>query len=117
MKKKLNVIVDAHEVAPKQDGGGFNARPDLKGLVQSVSQSMKVATLQIDVDTLATELKDCYTSIVGAIENLHNEDSKIKIDNIEFTLSIDTEGKISLLSAVEGKNTTKAGIKFNLSYK
>ena len=80
-------------------------------LIKSIGKSVN-----IQVDVLSNEVVSAIEKIRDIISNIPKNDH-ISVESVTFTLSVDSNGKISLLSATSASASTTSGLTFTLSCK
>ena len=103
---KIRVLVEA----PLAEGDEFS-RIALDEVVRRVAAKQ----VQIPTEVLAKELSEVFARLNEALTPLLESTTPLCIDKVSFSLGIDAQGKLSLLSAVSSSLGTSVGLTFTLS--
>ena len=90
-----------------------NARPNLDGVVSSVIGR----SINIEIETLKQNISKVYFDILSIVDELPEPNKPYNLDSISFTITIDSEGKATLLSTVSTGIKSQTGITFTVSKK
>lgn len=111
-KKKISILTDVvnESTNQKNEEESLNAIPSLGEIMGKA----KYAAIEVDTETLTKNIIECYDSFVEVASKLKNRSDAVKIDSIQFTISISSSGQASLLSAISVNSQSNTGITFNL---
>jgi hypothetical protein len=70
--------------------------------------------IDVNIETIKNELKKTLTNVFEILEDIPLESKNFKIAEIDFTLSIDTKGEISLVSVVKSSVSGQTGINLKI---
>ncbi len=104
--KKIRVMVDDKLV----DSSMF-ARAPVENFVRNAVGNI----IEVDTNILVKEMSAYYSTIVDSLSQLPKNSDKFNLDNVSFTLGIDSSGKVSLISTLSGSAKVQMGLTFNLS--
>ena len=111
--KTIRVLVDADPAVQNEDDSVKQSRTTLSSLVAKVKQS----AIEINTEALSNGLQEIYTGLVEAVTSLQALNNEVEIDNIQFSIGIDSSGQVSLLSTVSASTQFKTGISFTVRFK
>jgi hypothetical protein len=110
MKNRIRVTTDvSNEICDEFR----NARPNLDGLLPSILSR----SINIEIETLKQDISKVYSDILKIVDELPEPSKPYSLDSISFTITIDSEGKASLLSTVSTGFKSQTGITFTVSKK
>ena len=70
--------------------------------------------VDIPINVLAGQLSKCVEDVRKVLASVAVTEGKTRLKSVEFSLGIDSDGKVSLLSTVSGSIATKTALKFTL---
>jgi hypothetical protein len=108
--KTIRVIVDE---ARGGKGDTRNALPDLQQMLAKPAQK----TVEVEASALRQSISLIYDDVVDMINNIPDKDRRFELESVSFSVVIDSEGKVSLFSAVSGSLKTQTGLTFLISRK
>ena len=108
---KIKVIVDQN--APNEGETVKGARSMLENLVDKVKQT----SIEVDANALVDQVENIYTALADSISRLQSVNENVEIEDVQFTIGIDSTGQASLVSTVGLSTQTKTGITFKIKPK
>ena len=108
---KIKVIVDQN--APNEGENVKGARSMLENLVDKVKQT----SIEVDANALVDQVENIYTALADSISRLQSVNENVEIEDVQFTIGIDSTGQASLVSTVGLSAQTKTGITFKIKPK
>jgi hypothetical protein len=103
-KKIISVIVDGQVPGVKQ----------ARSPVQEFLISETRRTIDLGVDTLKTQIEGTLGTFLELLNGMELDEHRFHVGGVSLTLSVNAEGKISILSAATGALGTQAGLTFTL---
>ncbi len=106
--RTVRVIVDEE---PGRKGDTRNALPDLQQMLAKPAQK----TVEVEATALRENISLIYEEVVNMVNNIPDKDRKYELENVSFSVVIDSEGKVSLFSAVSASVKTQTGLTFQIA--
>lgn len=112
-------IITGETYAQEITSGARNSSQDTGGLLGSETEVKEVVTTErkaVEVEKLKQEMKGFLQAMREILDEAEPPDSKMRLDEVELSVEINGEGKISLFG-VGGKAGGKGGMTFKFKRK
>ena len=112
-------IITGETHAQEITSGARNSSQDTGGLLGSETEVTEVVTTErkaVEVEKLKQEMKGFLQAMREILDEADPPDSKMRLDEVELSVEINGEGKISLFG-VGGKAGGKGGMTFKFKRK
>ena len=105
--RKISILVDEQPAAVR------GARSQVEEFLASRTRQV----IDFGVETLKTQVENTLGSILDILGDIDLHGDEFEIGSVSFTLSINAEGKISVVSVASGTIASHTGLTFTLIYK
>lgn len=116
MSKKISVLVDNDKFSSENESAILSARPQIEDLIKRGITTPPNKVIELEVGVLTKRIDSTLSTITGILDQLSTKkESLYQLDEISFSLGIDSTGEVSIVSTVTGSVSSQVGLNFKFS--